>query len=186
MLSAQDKDAIRQRGEITRRIEFNDPASHCLLQGNLRILKTENPKSFNFVEVGEWVRQGHHSNSSEMNSLEFRERLVNDENGNTISRRIYEKHGDAFEIKEEWSSELIEGRFLQHVKAYENGVLVNEYTRKVLNYLEPKSDLKKDKIPFGTDKGYYPDGKLAYMRSYDDNGRLISEETSPAIRKWQF
>jgi hypothetical protein len=185
MLSTEDKDAIRQSGEITRRIEFNDPASHCLLQGNLRILKTENPKSYNFVEVGEWVRQGHHSNSIEMDSLEFRERLVYDENGNTLSRRIYEKHGDVFEMKEDWSSELIDGRFLQHVKAYENGVLVREYTRNVLDYLEPKSDVKKNKIPFGTDTGYYLDGRLAYTRRYDDNGKLISEEKDSPIGKWR-
>ena len=185
MLSTQDKDAIQQGGEITRQIEFNDPARHSLLKGKLRILKTENPQAFNFVEVGEWVRHGHHSNSGEMSSLEFRDRLINDENGNTVSRRIYEKHGDVFEMKEDWSSELIEGRFLQHIRAYENGVLVAEYTRNVLNYLEPKSDLQKDKIPFGTDKGYYPDGNLAYVRSYDDNGKLISEERSPAIGRWQ-
>ena len=62
------------------------------------------------------------------------------------------------------------------MKVYENGILVAEHTRNVLNYLEPKSDLHKDKIPFGTDKGYHRDGKLAYVRSYDDKGKLVAEK----------
>ena len=181
MLSTEDKHAIQQRGEITRQIEFNDPARHSLLRGKLRILRTENPQSFNFVEVGEWVRHGHHLDSDQVSDHEFREQLVNDENGNTLSRRIYEKHGDLFQMKEDWSSELIEGRFLQHVKEYEDGVLVAEYSRNVLNYLEPKSDSQKNKIPFGTDKGYYLNGELAYVRSYDDKGKLISVVKTPAI-----
>jgi hypothetical protein len=176
MLSTEDKRAIQQRGEIIRQIEFNDPARHNLLRGKLRILKTEDPQAYNFVEVGEWVRQGHYSDSDKPIDFEFRDRLVYDENGNTISRRIYQKHGDQFEVKEDWSSELVNGRFLQHMKVYEDGVLVAEYTRNVLNYLEPKSDLAKNKIPFGTDNGYYPDGRLAYIRSYDDAGKLISEQ----------
>lgn len=176
MLSTDDKDAIQQRGEITRQIEFNDPARNSLLKGKLRILKTDDHQTLNFVEVGEWVSHGQYASSSQKNRLEFRDSLVNDENGNTLSRRIYEKHGEQFQVKEEWSSELIEGRFLQHMKVYDAGVLVAEYTRNVLNYLEPKSDLQKNKIPFGTDKGYYPDGHLAYVRSYDANGVLISEE----------
>lgn len=176
MLSAKDKYVIQETGEITRQIEFNDPARHCLLRGKLRILKTEDPHAFNFVEVGEWVNHGHYSNADETIDLEFRDSVVYDENGNTISRRTYQKHGDVFQMKEDWSSELVEGRFLQHVKTYENGALIAEYTRNVLNYLEPKSDLQKNKIPFGTDKGYYPDGKLAYIKSYDNNGNLISEK----------
>lgn len=176
MLSTDDKDAIQQRGEITRQIEFNDPANNSLLKGKLRILKTDNQQTLNFVEVGEWVSHGQYARSGQKNKLEFRDSLVNDENGNTLSRRIYEKHGEQFQVKEEWSSELINGRFLQHMKIYENGVLVAECTRNVLNYLEPKSDLVKNKIPFGTDSGYYPDGKLAYVRRYNDTGKLISEE----------
>ena len=176
MLSTDDKDAIQQRGEIIRQIEFNDPARHNLLRGKLRILKTEDSQAYNFVEVGEWVRHGHYSNSDKPNDLEFRDHLVYDEYGNTLSRQIYQQHGEQFDVKEDWSSEIINGRFLQHMKVYEDGVLIAEYTRNVLNYLEPKSDLQKNKIPFGTDKGYYPDGHLAYVRSYDANGILISEE----------
>jgi hypothetical protein len=174
MLTAKDKYAIEQTGEITRQIEFNDPARHCLLRGKLRILKTEVPQTFNFVEVGEWVYHGHRS--GELDTHEFRDSLLYDEHGNTLSRRIYEKHGEQFLIKEQWNSELIDGRFLQHMKMYENGVLVAEYTRNVLNYLEPKSDTQKDKIPFGTDKGYHHDGTLAYVRSYNDDGQLIAEK----------
>ena len=65
MLSTEDKYAIQQRGEIIRQIEFNDPARHSLLRGKLRILKTEDPQAYNFVEVGEWVRHGHYSNSDQ-------------------------------------------------------------------------------------------------------------------------
>ena len=176
MLTADDKNAIQQSGEITRQIEFNDPASHRLLKGKLRILKTENPHTLNFVEIGEWISQGCYPISGQSNELEFRDRLVYDENGNALSRRKYEKHGEQFQIREEWTSEFVEGRFLQHVKIYEEGVLVAEYTRNVLNYSEPKSDLQKNKIPFGTDKVYYPNGNLAYVMSYDDNGQLIVEE----------
>lgn len=177
MLSADDKDALQRRGEITRQIEFNDPARNSLLRGKLRILRTENPQTFNFVEVGEWVYHGHHVISGQLNTNEFKDSLVYDENGNTLLRRIYEKHGEQFQIKEHWTSEFIDGRFLQHMKVYENGMLVAEYTRNVLNYLEPKSDLQKDKIPFGIDRGYHPDGKLAYVKSYDETGKLIGEET---------
>jgi len=175
MLSIEDKAAIQKSGEITRQIEFNDPARHSLLKGRLRILKTEDPQTFNFVEVGEWVSHGHHANFQQENDFEFRDKLLYDENGNTLSRRIYEKHGESFQLKEDWSSEVKQGRFLQHVKVYEDGILVEEYTWRVKNYLEPMSDSQKDKIHFGTDRGYYPDGKLAYIRSYDDNGRLVSE-----------
>jgi hypothetical protein len=178
MLSIEDKAAIQRSGEITRQIEFNDPARHSLLKGKLRILKTENPQTFNFVEVGEWVSHGQHVSSKEA-THQFRESVVYDDNGNTVSRRIYEKHGAAFQIKEEWSSEMVEGRFLQHVKVYEDGHIVAEYTRNVLNYMEPKSDSQKDKIPFGTDKVYYPDGHLAFTRSYDNNGKLIGEKNHP-------
>jgi len=176
MLSTDDKDAIQQRGEITRQIVFNDPARHSLLKGKLRILKTEDPQTFKFVEVGEWVSHGHHVNFLQSNDFEFRDKLLYDENGNTLSRRIYEKHGESFQVKEEWSSEVKEGRFLQHVKVYEDGVVAEEYTWRVKNYLEPMSDSQKDKIHFGTDRVYYPDGKVAYVRSYNDDGKLISEE----------
>ena len=176
MLTAKDKYAIEQTGEITRQIEFNDPARHCLLRGKLRILKTEDPQTLNFVEVGEWVYHGHRSSSDQPDAHEFRDSLLYDEHGNTLSRRIYEKHGEQFQIKEQWSSELIDGRFLQHMKVYENGILVAEYTRNVVNYLEPKSDLQKDKVPFGTDKGYHHDGTLAYVRSYNDEGKLVAEK----------
>jgi hypothetical protein len=176
MLSTEDKDAIRRNGEITRQIDFNDPARKSLLKGKIRILKTEDPLTYNIVEIGEWVSQGQHPSSDETRSLEFRDNLVYDENGNTLSRRIYEKHGERFQVKEDWTSEIVDGRFLQHMKMYEDGVLVAECTRNVLNYLEPKPDLQKSKIPIGTDKIYYPDGQLAYLRNYDNNGKLISEE----------
>ena len=175
MLSTADKAAIQRSGEITRQIEFNDPARHNLLRGTLRIIKTEDPKTFNFVEVGEWVNHGHYSNSDETIDLEFRDSVVYDENGNTVSRTLYQKHNDVFQKKEDWTSEINEGRFLQHVKIYENGILAAEYTRNVLNYLEPKSDLLKNKVPFGTDKSYFPNGKLQSAKSYDINGELISE-----------
>ena len=131
MLSTEDKHAIQQRGEIIRQIEFNDPARHSLLKGKLRILKTEDPQTYNFVEVGEWVSHGHYANSGKQMTLSSEISLVYDENGNTLSRRIYQKHGEQFEVKEDWSSEVINGRFLQHMKVYEDGVLVAEYTRNV-------------------------------------------------------
>ena len=176
MLSTEDKAAIQKSGEITRQIEFNDPARHSLLKGKLRILRTEDPQTFNFVEVGEWLSHGHHLDFLQANDFEFRDKQLYDENGNTLSRRIYEKHDGSFQVKEDWSSEIREGRFLQHVKIYDHGVLVEEYTWRVKNYLEPKSDSMKDKVHVGIDKGYYPDGKLSFIRNYDDNGRLISEE----------
>ena len=49
-------------------------------------------------------------------------------------------------------------------------------TREMCELSRTKVRSQKNKIPFGTDKGYYPDGHLAYVRSYDANGRLISEE----------
>lgn len=182
MLTAEDKHAIQQSGEITRQIDFNDPASHRLLKGTLRILKTDNPQTLNFVEVGEWISHGHYTVSGESHELEFRDRLVYDENGNALSRRKYEKHGEQFQIREEWSSEMVEGRFLQHVKIYDDGILVAEYTRNVLNYLEPKSDLQKEKIPYGTNKIYFPDGNLAYVKIYNDKGELIGEEKHKPAR----
>lgn len=159
-----------------RQIDFNDPAHHSLLKGKLRILRTEDPQHFNFVEVGEWVNHGHHSTPDQSEIFEFRDRLVYDENGNTVSRRIYEKHGEIFQIKEDWTSEIVNGRFLQHVRLYENGILAAEYTRNVLNYQEPKSDAKKSKVPFGTDTAYYSDGSVHYIKCYDAGGVLISEE----------
>lgn len=175
MLSSEDKNAIQQSGEIIRQIEFNDPARHSILRGKLRIIKTENPQNFNFVEVGEWISHGQYSDANQSDRHEFRDNVVYDENGNALSRHIYERHDGQFQMKEDWTSEVVDGRFLQHVKVYENGVLVAEYTKNVLDYLVPKSDPKKRKIPFGTDRGYYSDGKLAFVRNYDNNGELISE-----------
>ena len=176
MLSTAEKKAIQQGGEITRQIEFNDPANNRLLKGKLRIIKTENPQTLNFVEVGEWVSHGHYSSSDHTSDLEFRDSLVYDKNGNALSRRKFERHGELFEMKEEWSSELVDGRFLQHVRVYEDGVLLAEYTRNVVNYLEPMSDSQKSKIPIGTDKVYFSNGNLACIRVYDDKGNLVSEE----------
>lgn len=55
MLTAEEKDLIRQKGEIVKDIEFNKPASNGLLKGTLRIIRTDDPDIFNFIEIGQWI-----------------------------------------------------------------------------------------------------------------------------------
>jgi len=176
VLTPDDIKFIAQNGETTKEIELSDPGKNNLSKGRLRILRTDNNGIFNFIEVGHWIEHGRYGNSGRMRNIEFRDTIVYDNNGNTLSRRVYDRHDGEFEMTNYWTSENIEGAFIQHFKVYDKGTLRAEYSKKVLDFTNPKPDLEKNKIPYGVDKGYYANGELGYVKTYDQNGKLISGE----------
>ena len=175
VLSQAEKDQINLSGEITKDIELGNPATESLLKGTLRIIRTERPDVFNFVEIGQWINHGRYGNSGQMHNIEFRDTIVYDNDGNTLSRRVYDRQDGTYKMTNDWSSEIIQDFFVQHFKVYDKGILRAEYSRKVVDYLVPKSDLEKIKIPVGIDKGYFQNGKLGYIKTYDQEGKLVSE-----------
>jgi len=176
MLTQTDKEQINENGEITKDIELGNPVDNGLLKGTLRIMKTENEEVFNFIEVGQWIEHGRYGNSGQLHNIESRDTITYDNNGNTVLRRVYDKQDGVFRMTNDWTSEIISGSFIQHFKVYNKGILIADYSKKVLDSSNPKSDLQKRKISVGTDKGYYQNGKLAYIKTYDQEGKLVSEE----------
>ena len=176
MLTQRDKDQINENGEITKDIELGNRADNELLKGTLRIIKTDNQKVFNFIEIGQWINHGRYASSGREHNVEFRDTITYDNNGNTVLRHVFDKQDGIFRMTNDWTSEMINGSFIQHFKVYHKGILVEDYSKKVLNPSNPKSDLQKKKILIGVDKGYYSNGKLAFIKTYDQEGKLVSEE----------
>jgi hypothetical protein len=175
ILTLNDKNVITETGELFKDLEYHDPDKQIYSKGTLRVLKTEKENIFNFVKVGEWVDHGRYGNSGSFASLEFRDTLTYDHNGNATRRVVYDKKDGDFQLTNSWTGEIVNDSFIQQMKVYDKGILIAEYSRKIINYLTPKSDLEKIKIPFGQEKGY-KDGKLIRIKTYDTNGKLISDE----------
>jgi hypothetical protein len=175
ILTDEDKEIITETGELYKDIELDDPDRHVFLKGRFRILKTDQEGIFNFVEVGQWIDHSRYGNSGSYHNLEFRDTLTYDSNGNTTRRAVYDKKYGTFQLTNSWTGEIVNGSFIQQMKVYDKGLLISEYSRKIVNYLTPKSDLQKTKIPFGEEKAYR-DGKLIRVKIYDTNGKIVSDE----------
>ena len=164
---------INRNGEIYRYINFNHPG---FMYGTLRIIKTQNPNVFNFVEVGDWFVSSETRDKYGFFKIATLDTVKYDSLGNILSRVSYDMSRDGFNLVYSCYGRIDENGFTQSVKRFINKVLTDEYSSKVIDYIDPKSDIQKNKIPFGVDKHYYLDGTLAYIKTYDTNGKLISEE----------
>lgn len=175
ILTLEDKNVITETGELFKDLEYNDPKRQVYSKGTLRILKTDKDNIFNFVKVGQWIDHGRYGNSGSHHNLEFSDTLTYDNNGNSIRRTVYDKKYGTFQLTNSWTGAVINDSFVQKMKVYDKGILVMEYSRKIINYLTPKPDLEKIKIPFGEEK-QFRDGKLTRIKTYDTNGKLVSDE----------
>lgn len=175
ILTNDDKRLIAETGELFKDIELDDPGRHVFVKGRLRVLKTEQDGIFNFVKVGQWIDHGRYGNSGSYHNLEFRDTLIYDNHGNTTRRTLYDKKYDTFKMTDSWIGEMVNDQFIQRMKVYDKGILIAEYSRRVVDHLTPKSDLEKTKIPYGEDK-QYRDGKVSRVKTYDTNGKLVSDE----------
>jgi hypothetical protein len=175
ILTDEDKKLITERGELFKDLEHDDPGRHVYVKGRLRILKTDQEGIFNFVKVGQWIDHGRYGNSGSYHNLEFRDTLTYDYNGNTTRRTVYDKKYGSFQMTDLWTGEIVDDIFIQKMSVYDKGILIAEYSRKIINYLTPKSDLDKTKIPFGDEKAY-KDGELIRVKTYDSHGKLVSDE----------
>jgi hypothetical protein len=175
ILTTEDKRVIAETGELFKDIEHDDVGRNVFIKGRLRILKTEQDGIFNFVKVGEWIDHARYGNSGSYHDLEFRDTLTYDNNGNTIRRTVYDKKYGTFQMTNNWTGEIVNDLFVQRMKVYDKGILIAEYSRRVVDHLTPKSDLEKNKIPYGEDKEYR-DGKVSRVKTYDTNGKLVSDE----------
>lgn len=81
MLTQADKEQISQHGEITKDIQLGTSVDNDLLKGTLRIMKTDNPDIYNFVETGQWINHGKLGNSGKYHNLEFKDTTFNDNSG---------------------------------------------------------------------------------------------------------
>ena len=171
LLTENDRNEIRTNGEIYKYVNSSDFAKSAL-----RIIKTDKSDLFNFVEIGDWVINSSSQNRSGLINFQSIDSITYDSLGNALRRVIYDETKNGLQLTNMWTGSLEKDGFIQHMKVYENKILRTEYSRRVLNYLEPKSDLQKKKIPFGVEKGYLLDGTLGIVRTYDQNGKLINEE----------
>lgn len=174
MLTQSDKEQINQKGEISKDIVLGTSVDNDLLKGTLRILKTDNPDVYNFVEIGQWINHGRLGNSGKFHNLEYKDTTVNDNLGNSLSRVVYYKDKpNEYVLGERWTSKKQQESFLRHVEIFKDRVLISEYDLKLQDFNDPKSDIQKKKIPIGTRKDYSPSGQLISTKSFDDNGQLI-------------
>jgi hypothetical protein len=182
ILTPYEKTLINQKGEITKDIELYDPLDmnlwKAMLKGTLRILRTDDPEVFNFVEIGPWVtmtRGGSHL----LTSYHIKDTTLNDSLGNTLSKVVYyEDRLGKYSLGKKYTSSMIHHQFIQHVQLFIDTALVSEFDMKVLDYDIPKSDSQKRKITVGVSNDYW-EGKLVRTRMYDNEGNLIKE------RKWE-
>ena len=155
ILTTEDKRILAEIGELFKNVEHNDPERNVFIKGRLRVLKTEQDGIINFVKVGQWIDHARYGNSGSYHNLEFRDTLTYDNNGNTTRRIVYDKKYGTFQMTESWTGEIVNEKFIQRMSVYDKGILIAEYSRKVVDYLTPKSDLEKNKIPYGEDKELY-------------------------------
>ncbi|AYB34158.1 hypothetical protein [Chryseolinea soli] len=178
MLTPDEKNEINRTGEITKNIELYDPMDknlwHGMLKGTLRILKTENPEVFNFVEIGIWVTLTRPKGQITTN-YRVKDSTENDRQGNTLSKvRYYEGQAETYYLEKKCTSKMIDQQFIQHVEVFMDTALVMEYNMRVLDYGTPKSDSQKQKIVVGMYNEYFK-GKLVRTKVYDNDGNLILE-----------
>lgn len=174
MLTQADKEQINQKGEITKDIELGTSVNNDLLKGTLRIMRTDNPDIYNFVETGQWINHGKLGNSGKYHNLEFKDTTVNDNLGNSLSRVVYYKDKpNEFILGERWTTKQQGETFIRHVEVFKDKVLISEYDLKLLDFKAPKSDSQKEKIPIGIRKDSSPSGQLISTKTFDDNGQLI-------------
>jgi hypothetical protein len=132
LLTHEEKNVIRETGEIFKDLEYNDADKHMYSKGTLRILKTDKENIFNFVKVGEWIDHGRYGNSGSYHNLEFRDTLTYDSNGNTTRRKVYDKKYGDFQMTHSWTGELANNSFIQKMKVYDKGILAIEYSMKIV------------------------------------------------------
>ena len=178
MLTPDEKILINRKGEIIRNIELYDPLDqslwHGMLKGTLRILKTENPEVFNFIEIGQWVTLTR-ATGQMMTNYHVRDTILNDSLGNTLSRMSYhEDQLGKYSLKKKCTSKTIDHQFIQHFEIFTDTALVEEFDMKILDHDLPKSDSRKRKIMIGT-YNIYNDGEIAWTRIYDCDGNKIKE-----------
>ena len=177
MLSQTDKEQINQKGETTKHIELGNAADDSLLKGTLRIIKTDNPDIFNFVEIGQWINHGRLGNSGKYHNLEFKDTTVNDSLGNSLSRVAYYKDRNSeYLLGERWTTKQINNPPIRHVEIFKDRVLISEYDLKLVDFGKARSDIQKEKIKFGTRNDYSPGGQPISKTTYDENGNVLSEE----------
>ncbi len=182
ILTPYEKALINQKGEITKDIELYDPLDmnlwKAMLKGTLRILKTDDPEVFNFVEIGPWVtmtRGGSHL----LTSYHIKDTTLNDSLGNTLSKVVYyEDRLGKYSLEKKYTSRMIHHQLIQHVELFIDTALVSEFDMRILDYEIPKSDSQKRKIAVGVCNDYW-EGKLVRTRMYDNEGNLIKEN------KWE-
>lgn len=173
MLTQSDKEQINRKGEMSKDIVLGT-SDNDLLKGTLRILKTDNPDVYNFVEIGPWINHGRLGNSGKSHNLEYKDTTVNDNLGNSLSRVVYYKDKpNEYVLGERWTSKKQQESFIRHVEIFKDRVLISEYDLKLQDFNKPQSDIQKKKIPIGTRKDYSPSGQLISTKSFDDNGQLI-------------
>lgn len=177
MLTQSDKAEINQKGEITKDIELGNPGDDSLLKGTLRIMKTNDPDLFNFIQIGQWIDHGRLGNSGKVHNLEFRDTIVYDNSGNILSRVVYYKNKPTeYSLGERWTIEEVDSYFVRHIKQYKDNILISEYDRKLLEFNIPKSDFQKKTILIGTRNDYSSKGQLISRKIYNNNGELLKEE----------
>src|SRR5688500_12294098 len=116
MLTQVDKDQISQKGEMSKDIVLGTSGDNDLLKGTLRILKTDNPDVYNFVEIGQWINYGRLGNSGKYHNLEYKDTTVNDNLGNSLSRVVYYKDKpNEYVLGERWTSKQQQESFIRHV-----------------------------------------------------------------------
>ncbi|HEY5746007.1 MAG TPA: hypothetical protein VIU12_08030 [Chryseolinea sp.] len=178
MLTPDEKILINRKGEITKNIELYDPLDmslwHGMLKGTLRILRTENPEVFTFVEIGQWVTLTR-ATGQMMTNYHVRDTTLNDSLGNTVSKVSYQEDQlGKYSLKKKCTSKTIDHQFIQHFEIFRDTSLVEEFDMKILDHAIPKSDSRKRKIMIGT-YNVFLDGKLALTRIYDCDGNLMKE-----------
>jgi hypothetical protein len=178
ILTPYEKSLINRKGEITKEIELYDPLDRTLwrgmLKGTLRILKTDNPEIFNFVEVGKWVTLSRPSHQL-LTNYHARDTAIHDSLGNTLSKVwYYEAAFEKYTLGKKCTAKIIDHQFIQHFEQFIDTSLVREYDMRVIDYRIPRSDSEKLKIMVGTHNDYH-EGKLLATRTYDNNGTLIKE-----------
>lgn len=177
MLTAKEKEQISRTGEITKDIEFNNPTSNTILKGTLRVIRTDDPDIFNFVEIGQWINHSRISSSGKYHNREFRDTIVSDNLGNILSRAIYyNDRDDRYVLGERWTSKKGNNSFIRHVKIFNNNVLISEFDMKIIDFNAPKSGLQKQGVIIGIRKDYSASGQLVSTKTFDENGKLIREE----------
>ena len=179
MLTEAEKDQINREGEITKEIELIDESDNGLLKGTLRIMKTEDPTIFNFIEIGKWVEHGRLGSSGKYNNMPYKDTTLNDASGNSLWRVVYhQENSTEYTLIERWTINQTGKYPVRHVEAFNNNVLVSEFDLKLTDFEKSKSDIQKKKVKTGVQKDYSKKGQLISTKTYDDSGKLIKEEKS--------